>query len=101
MDSAASSEYLAQQIESLKKELRSDRKKFRNLSIHNNLTGLYNVHLGASFGIATYPDDTDNREGLLTLADKAMFHIKQTGKGLVGTTPNVILDTGNTGIRPG
>jgi diguanylate cyclase (GGDEF)-like protein/PAS domain S-box-containing protein len=177
----------------LEKELRSDRKKFRNLSIHNNLTGLYNtrylyqtldklikdskltqkpfslvfmdmdnfkrvvdtyghlngsqalkevattikscikrpclgvayggdefvivlpgfnkvkakekveqirlqmkhttylskaghkVHLGASFGIATFPDDTDNREGLLALADKAMFHIKQTGKGLVGT----------------
>jgi predicted signal transduction protein with EAL and GGDEF domain len=44
----------------------------------------HKVHLGASFGIATFPDDTDNREGLLALADKAMFHIKQTGKGLVG-----------------
>ena len=177
----------------LEKKLRSDRKKFRNLSIHNNLTGLYNtrflyqtldklikdskltqkpfslvfmdmdnfkrvvdtyghlkgsqalkevantikscirspclgvayggdefvivlsgfdklkaketvehirlqmkhttylekaglkVHLMASFGIASFPDDTDNREGLLALADKAMFHIKQTGKGLIGT----------------
>ena len=46
----------------------------------------HKVHLSASFGIATFPDDTDNREGLLALADKAMFHIKQTGKGLVGTT---------------
>jgi sigma-B regulation protein RsbU (phosphoserine phosphatase) len=27
----------------LEKELRRDRKKFRNLSIHNNLTGLYNT----------------------------------------------------------
>jgi diguanylate cyclase (GGDEF)-like protein len=45
----------------------------------------YNVNLGASFGIATFPDDTDNREGLLALADQAMFHIKQTGKGLIGT----------------
>ncbi len=86
MDSATSSEYLIQQIGSLKKELkdcqktnelsranevklfswdnqpatlyfmtditkkkalekelRRDRKKFRNLSIHNNLTGLYNT----------------------------------------------------------
>jgi predicted signal transduction protein with EAL and GGDEF domain len=43
------------------------------------------VNLGASFGIATFPDDTDNREGLLALADQAMFHVKQTGKGLIGT----------------
>ena len=48
----------------------------------------HRVNLGASFGIATYPDDTDNREGLLALADQAMFHIKQTGKGLVGTIPD-------------
>ncbi|MGD9172735.1 MAG: PAS domain S-box protein [Desulfobacterales bacterium] len=46
----------------------------------------YHVDLGASFGIATFPDDTDNREGLLALADQAMFHIKQTSKGLIGTT---------------
>ena len=46
----------------------------------------HRVNLGASFGIATFPDDTDNREGLLALADQAMFHIKQTGKGLIGTT---------------
>jgi len=48
----------------------------------------HKVHLGASFGIATFPDDTDNRDGLLALADQAMFHIKQTGKGLVGTIPD-------------
>jgi diguanylate cyclase (GGDEF)-like protein/PAS domain S-box-containing protein len=51
----------------------------------------HKVHLGASFGIATFPEDTDNREGLLALADQAMFHIKQTGKGLVGTIPDRIL----------
>jgi diguanylate cyclase (GGDEF)-like protein/PAS domain S-box-containing protein len=48
----------------------------------------HRVNLGASFGIATFPNDTDNREGLLALADQAMFHIKQTGKGLVGTIPD-------------
>ncbi|MGD2098198.1 MAG: diguanylate cyclase [Desulfobacterales bacterium] len=46
----------------------------------------YLVNLAASFGIATFPDDSDNREGLLALADQAMFHVKQTGKGLIGTT---------------
>ena len=50
----------------------------------------HKVHLGASFGIATFPDDTDNREGLLALVDQAMFRIKQTGKSLVGTIPDVI-----------
>jgi diguanylate cyclase (GGDEF)-like protein/PAS domain S-box-containing protein len=48
----------------------------------------HKVHLGASFGIATFPDDTDNREGLLALADQAMFRIKQTGKGLIGIIPD-------------
>ena len=44
------------------------------------------VSLGASFGIATFPDDTDTRAGLLALADKAMFHVKQTGKDSIGIT---------------
>ena len=46
----------------------------------------HSVNLGASFGIATFPDDTENREGLLALADQAMFHIKLTGKGSIGFT---------------
>jgi GGDEF domain-containing protein len=44
----------------------------------------HNVHLGASFGLATFPEDTDNRTGLLALADQAMFRIKQTGKDSIG-----------------
>ncbi len=44
----------------------------------------YKVHLGASFGLATFPDDTESRTGLLALADKAMFRIKQTGKDSIG-----------------
>lgn len=47
----------------------------------------HQVRLGASFGIATFPDDSDNREGLLALADQAMFHVKQTGKGAIGVIP--------------
>jgi diguanylate cyclase (GGDEF)-like protein/PAS domain S-box-containing protein len=42
------------------------------------------VQLSASFGIATYPDDAEDRVGLLALADKAMFHIKARGKDAVG-----------------
>ena len=47
----------------------------------------HQVRLGASFGIATFPNDSDNREGLLALADQAMFHVKQTGKGAIGVIP--------------
>jgi diguanylate cyclase (GGDEF)-like protein/PAS domain S-box-containing protein len=46
----------------------------------------HNIRLGASFGLATFPEDTTTRTGLLALADKAMFHIKQTGKDSIGIT---------------
>ena len=46
------------------------------------------VHLSASFGIATYPDDAEDRESLLALADEAMFRIKSRGKDAVGITPD-------------
>ncbi len=42
------------------------------------------VHLSASYGVATYPDDAVDSEGLLALADEAMFHIKSSGKDAVG-----------------
>lgn len=44
------------------------------------------VHLSASFGIAAYPDDAGDSQGLLALADEAMFRIKSRGKDAVGTT---------------
>ncbi|WP_163339531.1 sensor domain-containing diguanylate cyclase [Desulfopila sp. IMCC35008] len=43
------------------------------------------VHMSASFGVATFPDDAQEREGLLALADEAMFDIKTGGKDGVGT----------------
>ena len=43
------------------------------------------VKLSASIGLATFPDDVDNRTGLLALADKAMFRVKQHRKDAVGT----------------
>jgi diguanylate cyclase (GGDEF)-like protein len=42
------------------------------------------VHLQASFGIATYPEDSTDRTGLLALADHAMFDVKRRGKNAVG-----------------
>ncbi|MBT8333044.1 MAG: diguanylate cyclase [Desulfobacterales bacterium] len=42
------------------------------------------VKISASFGIATFPDDANDREDLLSLADEAMFRIKSRGKDAVG-----------------
>lgn len=42
------------------------------------------VAMSASFGIASYPTDADDKEGLLALADEAMFRVKTGGKDGVG-----------------
>lgn len=44
----------------------------------------HNVHLNASFGVATFPEDAADRTSLLALADKAMFAIKKRGKNAIG-----------------
>ncbi|MEJ2166617.1 MAG: diguanylate cyclase [Desulfobacterales bacterium] len=57
------------------------------MKLTNYLAGdRLNIRLGASFGIATFPDDTGTRAGLLALADKAMFRVKQAGKDSIGIT---------------
>lgn len=43
------------------------------------------VRLSASFGMASHPDDAEDSKSLLARADKALFRVKKTGKGLVGT----------------
>lgn len=43
------------------------------------------VRMSASYGVATYPDDAEDRESLLALADEAMFSIKSRGKDAIGT----------------
>jgi diguanylate cyclase (GGDEF)-like protein len=43
-----------------------------------------NISLSASFGVAAYPDDATNITRLLSVADKAMFNIKDAGKNAVG-----------------
>jgi diguanylate cyclase (GGDEF)-like protein/PAS domain S-box-containing protein len=47
----------------------------------------YHVKLHASFGIATFPNDAPDKDGLLALADQAMFHVKEKGKDAVGSSP--------------
>jgi diguanylate cyclase (GGDEF)-like protein/PAS domain S-box-containing protein len=44
------------------------------------------VSMSASFGIATFPDDAEDREALLALADEAMFRIKSRGKDSIGVS---------------
>ncbi len=44
-----------------------------------------NVRLSASFGVAAYPEDASNITRLLSVADRAMFNIKDKGKNAVGT----------------
>jgi diguanylate cyclase (GGDEF)-like protein len=46
----------------------------------------HHVSLQASFGVATYPDDATDRDGLLALADQAMFDVKGEGKNAVKST---------------
>jgi diguanylate cyclase (GGDEF)-like protein/PAS domain S-box-containing protein len=61
----------------------SIRKKMKN-TIYLTGSGL-SVRLSASFGIATYPKDAADVRGLLAKADQALFHVKQTAKGRIGT----------------
>lgn len=63
-------------------EIRSNMKKTTYLKTK----GLA-VHISASFGIATFPDDAEDRDSLLALADEALFSIKLRGKDAIGT-PN-------------
>jgi len=39
------------------------------------------LHIGASIGIAIYPDDGDSMELLLKNSDIAMYHAKESGRG--------------------
>jgi len=43
----------------------------------------HDVHIRVSMGVATFPDDADDLNGLLALADQAMFHVKGEGKDAV------------------
>src|SRR5438876_346191 len=44
------------------------------------------VHIEASFGVATYSEVATDRTGLLAVADQAMFDVKSRGKNAVGVS---------------
>lgn len=48
------------------------------------------VHLKASFGVSTFPEDASDIEAMLATADKAMFEVKTKGKNAVGNARNTI-----------
>jgi len=50
------------------------------------------VKLRASFGISTFPDDATNLSELLSLADEAMFHVKERGKDSVNSIGRNTID---------
>jgi len=42
-----------------------------------------NAHLTGSFGVASYPDDADDKNGLIQMADKAMYKVKNSTRDAV------------------
>lgn len=40
----------------------------------------HNLHITASFGVASFPYDAQDTIGLLRLADMAMYHVKESGR---------------------
>jgi diguanylate cyclase (GGDEF)-like protein/PAS domain S-box-containing protein len=43
------------------------------------------IRLTASFGVATYPEDASDLEGLLSLADGRLFDVKRSGRNAVAS----------------
>ncbi len=41
----------------------------------------HSIQVGASIGIALFPDDAEDLEGLRSAADRAMYQVKKSGKG--------------------
>jgi diguanylate cyclase (GGDEF)-like protein len=64
-------------------EIRSKMSQTKYLSKYG-----HQVAIQASFGLATYPDDSTELRDLLSLADNAMFHVKRTGKDGVMPVPD-------------
>ncbi|MDF1562269.1 MAG: sensor domain-containing diguanylate cyclase [Deltaproteobacteria bacterium] len=49
------------------------------------------VHLSASFGCATFPDDAKSSEGLLSAADHAMYAAKEAGRDRICRASRALL----------
>ena len=49
------------------------------------------IHLTASYGIATMPEDAQDRESLLLIADQALFGSKQQGRDRIMLGRDLVL----------
>ncbi len=54
---------------------------FRSYDFRDDNGASFNMT--ASFGIATFPDDADSKDGLIRLADQAMYRVKETSRNAV------------------
>jgi predicted signal transduction protein with EAL and GGDEF domain len=54
--------------------------KLRTALLASYAIANHNLHLSASIGISVYPDDGQDAETLLTSADTAMYHAKDSGR---------------------
>jgi len=54
---------------------------FREYDFRDDNDASFNMT--ASFGIATFPDDADSKDGLIRLADQAMYRVKETSRDAV------------------
>jgi diguanylate cyclase (GGDEF)-like protein len=59
------------------------------------------VPLCLSFGLATFPDDCDNRLELVALANTNLNNAKSAEGGIIGTTKNPLPQKRLSGIEPG
>jgi len=66
------------------------------LSAPNHI-GPHTIRLTASVGISLYPDDSDDAEKLITLADTAMYAAKRIGNGHFVFTGREKIEGSNTG----
>jgi diguanylate cyclase (GGDEF)-like protein len=47
------------------------------------------VHITASFGVSNFPQDTSNKDGVLRLADEAMYRVKESTRDGIQIAPGV------------
>lgn len=57
--------------------------KVRDALVAPMMVGERQVHIGASLGIALYPDHSQDADALMSKADTAMYEAKRAGKGEV------------------
>lgn len=58
------------------------------------------INVTASLGVASYPEDAENHQGLLDLADKALYMSKRLGRNQVHTASDLLFSEFSSGQPP-